>query len=66
MSDTERQLAMERTAYHAARQQAEALHIENLNLRQANERLRKALARLIAVVEGAGVRNAIQRGRDLL
>ena len=46
--------------------EAERLHIENLNLQRNNQRLRKALARLIAVVEGAGMTNAIQKGRDLL
>jgi hypothetical protein len=66
VSDIERQLATRKTPYQVAVDQAERLHIENLNLQRANQRLRKALARLIAVVEGAGMTNAIQRGRDLL
>lgn len=46
--------------------EAERLHIENLNLRRANERLRKALRGMIEAVEGDRMKNAIQRGKDLL
>lgn len=62
----ERQLAMERTAYQVAIKEARRLNDENLILRRTVERLRKALRGMIEAVEGERMRNAIQRGKDLL
>lgn len=46
--------------------ETERLHAENMNLRRANERLKKALRGMIGAVEGDRMKNAIQRGKDLL
>lgn len=49
-----------------AERDAKRLHIENLDLRRTIERLRKALRGIIAAVEGDRMKNAMQRGKDLL
>lgn len=62
----ERQLAMERIAYEVAIKEARRLNDENLDLRRKVERLRKALRGMIDAVEWDRMKNAIQRGKDLL
>lgn len=46
--------------------EAERLHIENLNLRRANERLRKQVARFMDFLTGARAQKLAQQGKDLL
>ena len=45
--------------------EAERLHIENLNLRRANERLRKQVARFMDFLTGARAQKLAQQGKDL-
>lgn len=66
MSDLQRQLAMERTAYQVAIAEARRLNDENIDLKSTIKQLRKALRRMIDAVEGDRVKNAIQAAKDLL
>lgn len=45
--------------------EAERLHIENMNLRRANERLRKQVARFTDFLTGARAQKLAQQGKDL-
>lgn len=66
MSDTNRQLEIEKTASDLAIKEARRLEVENRHLKLAIAELRRAVRRLIALHEGAVAKNAIQRGKDLL
>ena len=48
-----------------AEREAERLHIENMNLRRANERLRKQVARFMDFLTGARAQKLAQQGKDL-
>ena len=61
-----RMLADEVGNAEADASECERLHIENLSLRRANERLKNALRGMIVAVEGDRMKNAIQRGKDVL
>ena len=66
MSDLQRQLAMERTAYQVAIKEARRLNDENIDLKSTIKQLRKALCRLIDAIEGDRMKNATQAAKDLL